>query len=244
MDSGASVWVIDSELSTELGLERGEAASVEGAGGETESRWCRASQVRVGPVTFPNPRFLEIDLSGIFATLGVDVGGICGYDLFEQCVVEMDMDRPSLRLHDPAAFELPESPPGRWEPLILNGRLLCVEAVFEGHKGLFRIDTGAGSGTVLFHSPAVRMFDLLDGRDLEEGMSEETVGTMHYRVGRLRSFEFGGREFDSLLVGFSTDDAGAMADSTMTGTVMRDLLLPFNIVFDVGRQRIAFIQRS
>jgi hypothetical protein len=195
----------------------------------------------MGPVTLAQPWLVEIDLAPIAEALGTEVRGVCGFDLFRACVVELDLEAPSLRLWDPASFDLET---GGWQELILHGRLLCVRARFEGRTGLFRLDTGAGKGTVLFHSPAVHKLGLLDGREVEDGSSVEAMGTMRYKIGRLANFELGGRRFDAPVAGFSIDETGAMADSATTGTIAREFLTPFRLVFDVSRQRIAFIERT
>lgn len=241
VDSGAAAWAIDRELAQKQGLKPAGDAAVEGAGGSAKTRWCVAKRIEIGPAVFGACKMVELDLSAVSKAMGVSVGGICGFDFFAACVVELDLKTPSLRVFAPNSFDLKA---GSWQKLTLHGQLLCVNAKFEGHTGLFRIDTGAGRGTVLFHSPAVRALRLTEGRALEPGTSEETLGTMHYEIGQLADFELANKRFESPTVGFSTDESGAMADSTTTGTLMHDFLAPFEIVFDVGSRRIAFLSRD
>jgi len=241
VDSGAAAWAIDRDLAQKQGLKPTGEATAEGAGGSAKTQWCAAKRIEIGPAVFEACKMVELDLSPVSKAMGVPVGGICGFDFFAACVVELELEAPSLRVFAPDHFELKD---GSWQKMTLHGHLLCVNAKFEGHTGLFRLDTGAGQGTVLFHSPAVRTLRLTEGRKLESGASDETLGTMHYEIGQLADFELANKRFESPTVGFSTDESGAMADSTTTGTLMHDFLTPFKIVFDVGSRRIAFLPRD
>ncbi len=242
LDSGAGGWGIDPALADEAGLlsigDDGENA----AGRDGATLWRQGRAVRVGPVTLPRPRFLEIDCGPLNRALGVELSGICGYELFRDCVVELDLEAATVRIFDPASFELKDAP---WQELVLQNKLPCVRARFEGNRqGLFKLDTGAGKGSVLFHSPAVREMGLLAGRVVSDAESAETFGTLNCKTGRLEYLLLGGRRFNNPLVGFSVDERGARADSSTTGTIARELLTPFRLVFDYSHSRIAFAPRT
>ncbi len=240
LDPEAGGWGIDPALANEAGLKSFGAG--DDPGGAGASLWRQGSAVRVGPVTLARPRFLEIDCAALIRALDVEIAGICGYELFRECVVEIDLEAAAVRIYDPATFEIKDAP---WQELVLQNRLPCVRARFEGNRqGLFRLDIGAGKGTVMFHSPAVREMGLLAGRVVSEPEGLEAFGTLNCKVGHLEYLLLGGRRFGNPQVGFSLEELGARADPGTAGTIARGLLSSFRLYFDYSHSRIAFAPRG
>ena len=236
LDSGAAAMVIDSRVAEELEMASfGEVLAVGGAG-RVRARYREGRELKLGPLTLEDPIFIELDIGFLSSIFGVEVAGICGYDVFAHAVVEMEPANDYAAIHDPTSFELAD---GSWQGLVLDERIPCIQARFEGgHSGLFKIDTGA-NGTVTFHAPAVARLGLLQGRELQRAKTGGVGGLGDVLMGTLEWFELGGRRFDSPTVGFSRTDIGGLADPYTLGNLGQGLLSSFRLVFDYSNERFA-----
>jgi hypothetical protein len=172
----------------------------------------------------------------------VPVAGILGFDFFARAVVAIDYATPRVEVYAPGAYALPEGE--AWGRLVLDGRLPCVEATFEGdRRGIFRIDTGA-SGTVQFHAAAVERMDLLAGRETRPMQVGGVGGMRTIGGGELAWFELAGHRRAPLEAGFEPERGPQDISDHVAGTLGGDLLKPFTLVLDVPGSRIAFLPRG
>ena len=105
-DSGAHHTIVDPYLVQRLGLVTGSAGTTRGTGqGDVPIRHVAPFVLTVGTAKLAIADPWEIDLSGTGNPTWMH--GLIGADLLEAYVVEMNPDRPSLRLFDPAAFAKP-----------------------------------------------------------------------------------------------------------------------------------------
>lgn len=231
------------------GLELASAGELEihGAGKASKGVLKTASTFSLGPITIARPVLTEIPQETVellSKSFGIEVAGVCGFDLFSRAVVEFDKKGDRVTIHDPASYKLPA---GRWENLVLHQKIPCVNCRFEGnHEGLFRLDTGAAHGSrplVLFHAPAVVSLDLLKDREVVAAQTAGAGGQFDARIGSLKEFVLGGRRFADVTAVFALAVEGALTDVYTLGTFGGELLTPFTIVFDYSHQRIAFIDR-
>jgi hypothetical protein len=206
----------------------------------------RSASFALGPITLSQTVFIQASQESwdlINKGFGREVAGTCGYDLFSRAIVELDVKRNLLMLHDPQAYQLTS---GRWESLALNHKVPCVRCRFEGgREGLFQLDTGAANGDtqlVVFHAPAVERLKLLEGRKASPIKVGGVGGIVEARMGKLDDFEVGGHRFTSVTGLFMLGHEGALADPYTIGTFGGGLLTPFNIVFDYPHRRIAFLE--
>lgn len=241
LDSGAGGMVIDKLTAQQAGLEVFGEIPVVGIGGIVPGRFRQGKSFQVGPVTWQDPIYVEVDLSAVSMALGRKIVGICGAPLFKRTVVEIEATEPRLTLHDPEKYKLEG---GTWLPLTLKGNLPCVKARFEGDReALFRVDTGAG-GTVTFHTPAVATWKLLDGRATQSSLSGGVGGMQQERAGLLDWFELAGHRFDKPRVTFSQAKTGAFADEYLAGNIGAGFLTNFKLVFDYPHSRLALVKKA
>jgi hypothetical protein len=183
-----------------------------------------------------------MDLGNIRNMMGEDVFGIVGYDILMRCVAEITVAENTLKLFDPKAHRLG---PASWQTLTFNQSVPAVPAAFDGnHKGLFRIDTGAGGpngfGNVVFHSPAVQDLHLLRGRKV----SRMKLPLGKVAMGKVAWFEFAGHRFENPDVVFAVDPQGIFGDEYVEGNIGVDFLKPFRMVLDFPSTRVAFLPRG
>jgi len=150
-------------------------------GGKEAAAFRQGRLFELGPLRFENPMYVELDLSFLAGIFDEEIVGIVGYDVFARSVVELDPATGEASLHDPATYTLKG---GEWRELLLDGRVPAVQASFEGHTGLFRLDTGA-NGTVTFHGPTVARLDLLAGRELGSGSAGGVGGSIPTSTGTI-----------------------------------------------------------
>lgn len=241
-DTGAGAHVICPPVADRLGLEPFGSVAAVGVGGSVQAPFYRAASLALGPVTTDAPLFIGIDLSMLNGFFGVEIGGIVGYPLMGRVVAEIDMADGAVSLHDPGGYVLPAG--AAWEELLIYGRHPCVRVRYEGHEGVFRLDTGAAGSTVAFHAPAVERLRLLEGRTLGPARLGGVGGFVEARSGTLEWFELGGRRLESVEVAFATGRVGAFADAYTDGNIGGDLMLPFRLVFDYAGRRMAFVPRD
>lgn len=239
LDSGADGMMIDAALADRLGLPIvGRTRSIGADGRPRDATFRRGRSFRVGRLTFDNPLFLALDLSGNNAPPGATRFGVIGYDVFARAVVEFARGGEWATICDPAAYRLPS--PGRWQPLDFLDLAPAVVTRFEGGRsGLFQIDTGA-AGAVDFYRQYVEAERLLAGRETREVESAGAGGAFAMRAGRIGWFELGGRRFAGVEAGFRANfsrEGGA-------GIVGRELMAPFLVVFDYPHRRIAFVDAA
>ena len=167
-----------------------------------------AKMFSLGPASFKDPLFLELDLHQLSGIFKVKLAGIVGYDFFRRFTVGVNLSKPQVSVFDSAKYTLPS---GAWSPMKFSTGNPGVEATFEGdHKAWFRIDTGA-NGTVTFHSPTVDRLGMLKGRDNKPAGMAGVGGTTEAEVGKLAWFELGGHRFEKVEATFSLLKTGAFA---------------------------------
>lgn len=241
LDSGAGLLVIDKSKADQLKMEQFGKLPIVGIGGVEVSRLRAAKTFDLGPLRISDPIYLELDLSIISRAVGIDLAGIVGYDVFASSVVSLDLDGPSVSIHDPRKFQLLD---GKWQKLWIDGKVPAVEAAFEGdRRGVFRLDTGAPN-TVTFHAPTVERYGLLEGRDTRPTFLGGVGGASKAVSGPLEWFEIAGYRFEKPQVAFSLATSGAFADEYTAGNIGGGFLHPFRVVFDYSLSRIAFVQKA
>lgn len=242
-DSGAGATCLDTKLIKELELEQfGELPAI-GVGGAVKTRFSKPESISLGRATFKDPTVIGLDLAFLSAPMGAKIAGIIGYGVFHRCVVELDMEKNTVALFDPKTYDQ-NRVQNRWQKLYQTARVACVEAEFEGHKGIFKLDSGAAGSTVALHAPTVEKFKLLDGRDTTETLAGGVGGNVSAKSGKLKYFELGGHRTDDIEVTFATTAKGAFNSADTLGNIGGDLLKPFKIVFDYQNKRIAFVKRE
>ena len=161
--------------------------------------------------------------------------GTLGYDLFARAVVEWADRGGRVRICDPAAYRLPSG--AEWQRLEHIDSTPAFPGVAEGHSGLFQIDTG-NAGTVDFAKPFHERNNLLRSRTTRQVQVLGSGGNFAVEFGKLADFKFAGQDYRDIEVSFRT---GGVSREGSAGTIGRDVLERFTLVFDYPHQRLAFL---
>jgi len=239
-DTGAGICCVSPTKVEELGLKEAGSIDSVGVGGGQNSKLVRADSMSVGPATFSDHVLMVTDLAFLKQHLGEEISGVIGYGVFSMCIVEMDLKEARIGIHNPEEHALADLP---WEELIVVDRIPAVHARFEGHEGVFRLDTGA-NGTVTFHQPAVKKWELLNDREVKDAKLGGVGGFVAAKEGNLAWFEIGGVRTENVSARFALEAKGTFAEEKKDGNIGVELLKPFTLYFDYENGRMAFVPRA
>lgn len=240
VDTGAGITVLNSTLAGKLDLKKVGAVPALGVGGSVESPLYQLDNFEVGPLRLEHSVVIALNLDFLTTPLAHEIDGILGFDVLSRCVFELDLGAGRVALNDPAKYRNAEL---TWGKLYLPGRIPAVDATFEGHAGVVRLDSGKSGEPITFHYPAVQRFKLLEGRATTAFEAGGVGGTVPTARGKLKSLEFAGQKLTDLEAGFVTEGRGALADAYAAGVMGAQLMRRYNIVIDYPGRRIAFVKQ-
>jgi hypothetical protein len=236
LDSGADSSIVDEAVAKELGMAViGTHRSAGADGKPVEGTWRRAKSLTVGRIRIENAIFRAMDLSANNAPAGERRMGTLGYDLFARAVVEWGDGGRRVRICDPRTYRLPKG--ATWQRLEHIDSTPAFRGVAEGVSGLFQIDTG-NAGTIDFAKPFHERNNMLRSRPTRQVQVLGSGGSFAVEVGQLADFKFAGQDYRNLEVAFRT---GGVSREGSAGTLGRDVLERFTLVFDYPNQRLAFL---
>ncbi len=240
LDTGSTLTMLDRGLADALGLAaEGDLTGI-AVGGTTA-----VSLVSVPGIDLGDARMLhQVVGTAPFAEdlaeqLGVEVGGLLGYDFFSRFVVALDFDARTCTLMRPGSW----SPSG--EGVVLPVEFVeqqpTVEATLDGElRGAWRVDTGADGLAV--HAPQAAAWDLDQrhpgGRDL---VASGLAGPTTLRLVRADSFQLGPYEIQDPLLLISTDRAGVLSAGAIAGNVGTGILDRFVVTVDFPGSRLQLV---
>jgi Aspartyl protease len=239
-DSGASA-ALSPELAKRLGLRLSKPQSGSGTGAAAvETSTTTLSQVALGSLVLRDQTADVIpmrDMPPAFGTQQID--GIIGRPVFSTSVVEVDYGESQVILTDPQNLV-----PSATDQVVSFTRIRdvpLVDAALDGHSGTFGVDLGARSSLLVTSSFAER-YNL--GKSLPSSAEMITGwglgGPIHSRLARAHSLTFANFTIENPIVRLSTQKAGLLSKSDISGLIGADILRQFCITFDDSRHRIFF----
>lgn len=236
LDTGAAVNTISGTAAERAGLREIGSSQLQSIFGLVETPIYKADELQLGPATLDAPFFYEMDFAPIEQAFNMEIDGVVGFDFFARAVIELEMKSDRIAIFDPETYDRSGI---SWVELILDSQHPVVKGSFEGVKdALFRLDIGAGHSNVIFHTPAVKEHSMLENRETET----RQLGQFDVAFGEIESFEFAGKKFENLPVGFAITEGGPFSDPYTVGNIGGGLLGDFRVVFDYSNERIAFIE--
>ncbi|MCP4547594.1 MAG: hypothetical protein GY835_14135 [bacterium] len=236
-DSGAGGCIINTSVIDDLGWEPVCGGIISGVGGEESAFIYRASSLSLGSLRVDSPLFVGFDLEDIGLYFDLPLGGIVGYGVLAPAVVEFDFVEESISVHDPDLFDDSDLV---WQELTVYRNQPWVRAEFEGHQGIFALDTGAPRSGLSIHPTTVMKYGLLADRQGQSGSMSGIGGQNAGQRSKMENFRLGGRTFTDVPTLFLTESEGALNNIYTDGNIEGRLLRAFHIVFDYSRRRICF----
>jgi len=238
VDSGSGPMIIDKAKADSMHLQTIGHDTGTGVGGSVESSTRVVSEFSLGPVTMRNQRFGDFDLAQITKGGAVPIAGIVGSAFMRRVVMTINWNGPVVKVFDRTKFKLDR---GNWERLRFSGGNPAVYAGISGApKSWYRLDSGA-AGFLTLHSPFVKKWNFLEGKDTTASSSTGAGGTVTARTGKVKWFEFSGRRFENPTIQFSTATVGTFSDPYLAGNIGIDAISKFEVVLDFTGSRVAFL---
>ncbi|BBN03166.1 hypothetical protein MPTK1_2g21310 [Marchantia polymorpha subsp. ruderalis] len=248
VDTGASSLTITSEKAEELDMYAFGEAYVTGVEGEVKCQFRRAKSFQIGPLTIEEPIFMEVPMAGVVRGIS-PVAGICGYDIFFHCTVEMSYKMGTLSFFDTYLYnKASKIRASQWQSMYMLENVPHVPAYFMENEAIFLLDTGAGGVDIIFHGRAVEKFRLNQTLELAGTASVKGINTsgkgLQVQYGILDSLEVAGQSFNRVKALFpAKGTCGSLDFSEYTaGVLCGDLLTNLLVVLDYGNRRFALIQ--
>lgn len=239
VDSGAQASVIDRRFARALGLETALSPPMIafGVNGAPQVGRSVGAPLRLGELSAPKLRALELDLGGLPSFDGRVIRMIVGRDLLRSAVLDIDFSERRLAFR-PAAPTLP--PDAVNVPVRRVRQGLHAEVEVEGVTVEVLIDTGASAGLALGAQAAERAGLLRPGREMRWSRSVTFGGVSRDRQVTARAVRFAGRTIQDLPVQVFTSSRPDMLPDGLLGV---GLLERFRVVLDLARGRLDLIPR-
>lgn len=238
LDTGASGMTITSRAAKRAGLNAIASTAIQG---QLPTTVFQGRSLNLGQLTLLNPQFAGLDMPWAKLYFGERIAGICGWDVFAHSIVEIDMQRQVVSVHDPAGYNASSA---QWQPFeLVNGRP-HVHAQFQTQSGKtgdghFLLDTGYSERVWLFPT-AVEQFDLFDdarGREKKMIMVDASADVRNLR---LDWFEFADRRQHNVEAVMSVGSATTRQERIpIAGMIGLGLLGDGRVVIDYQNSRLA-----
>ncbi len=258
-ESGPYPFVLDTGCGDLTALDTGTAQSVglvstiigEGGGaGEELVQFglVDSTVVSLPGLTFVGRPLLTLPVRRLDAQWGKRKDGLLGGDLLSTLVTHIDYAQRRVVFHDAAIYEY--AGPGERLPVTLRGNDIVVRARVLLHganaplQADFLLDTGVRLS--VFNSPFAREHALAEQspRTLTGITGFGIGGASQGIIGRVRELRLGSFAFANPVMSFSTDEAGALADTSLAGIIGADILSRFTLVLDYRRSQIILAKNA
>lgn len=167
--------------------------------------------------------------------------GTLGNDFFERVVVEIDYQRQTVRLYDPASYNY--SGAGVAFPLTFSAGLPLIQAKFTEPKGKvleapFVVSTANDASIVLF-DPYSESHRLLSSHwktipCVDPGLNASGTAP----VGRLKAFDLGRYTTVDILTALSKAELPGSTDAHVAGMIGAAMLSRFTVIFDYPHRQV------
>lgn len=163
--------------------------------------------------------------------------GSVGYEFLAE--FRMTIDYPAKTITLTSYDSIQTSGPGATTiPFYTDGHSIHVEAEVEGHRGMFRLDTGDGNTVTLFPGFANEHQIVAEGERSANGGG--IGGAVRASRLTLSRFRLGGTTFEDLPARLSQNKAGSFATRSLAGNLGGGLLRCFRVTFDYRARTVTF----
>lgn len=241
LDVGATSSVINTRLVRELGLPTKGKVKGSSSGGAIEVDLVPGISFALPGVKVSNLTVGSISLDPFAPVLGRAIGGVIGYDLLSQFVVEIDYGTKTINLHAPNGYRYAGA--GARLPFKLIDKQPFIDASItaEGRtpvKGKFGVST-ASSGALLLNRLFVEAQRLLQAvTKTSQGNTGGVGGLTRTLVGRVKNIRVGRFDIENPIVSFSQATKGEQASAAHDGVLGGEVLRRFKLILDYARRQI------
>jgi hypothetical protein len=249
LDTGdGDLTALDEGMAQSIGLRSAIIGEGGGAGEEIVQFGLADSTIVSMPgLSFAERPLLTLPVRRLDAHWGKRKDGLVGGDLLSTLVTRIDYENERVVFHDAASYEY--TGPGERIPVEMRGNYIMIPVeVFlygadEPRDAVFLLDTGVRIS--VFNNPYAKKHALAaqSPRTLAGVTGFGIGGASKGIIGRVRGIRIGSFRFENPVMTFSTDESGALADTSFAGIIGADFLSRFTVVLDYRRSQI-FLEKS
>jgi hypothetical protein len=249
LDTGSGVSVLDTAFAREAQMEgTGQNIGLKGSS-NTSARLGTVRSVALSGAHLSNLLVAAVPLDAVRATVGHDVQGTLGYDVFDQFVVTVDYAARTVTLTEPSSFVYHGS--GIVVPIVLYRRLPIVTGQVslpggESVPARLQLDLGASNYALRLATPFVREHGLNQDTASRLGLLGIGVGGItEGRVLRLPSLMLAGLVVRNPTVALSHEADGALGlHADADGAIGAQVFSRSRLILDYSRQRAILEPRT
>jgi predicted aspartyl protease len=234
LDTGAGMSVILRDLAEEMGLEISGDMKGSGAGGTVDVSFAELPGYSIQGIKFQPQTVAVIEMDELLGLLGVDVGGILGFDFLSRFVTKVDYANELVSFYDPETFEYDGE--GHEVDLHMESSVFEVSATLDGeHSGTWLFDLGASSVSV---NGVYALREGLTKRKGYLGMGHGAANAYQTKTVPCDSIQFAGYTLYDQRFTFRTGATDASAIVDRIGTLGNTLFRHFVLYCDYANERI------
>lgn len=187
---------------------------------------------------------LEEDYLELKNSMGTDVHGILGYELFSRFVVKIDYEAKKLTLIQPEHFK-PKKNYQEMDIKIEDTKPFIELDVSvrdsSTMRAKFLVDTGASHGMLIEEDSDKRL--RLPAKNIPSILGRGIAGVITGKIARSKSLKIGKYELKDLVTSFPDDyayrdSAGSKSFSPRNGSIGGDLLSRFTVIFNFPGEKM------
>ena len=249
VDSGSGISVLDSAFVREAGVDLSSgSAEVKGTAGTTV-RLGTARSVQVGDAQLTGVAIASVPLDAVRGSVGHDIEGTLGFDLFDQYVVNVDYSAHTLTLSEPDSYVYRGT--GITVPLTVSHRLPVVTASLTTRtQGTIpthlHLDLGASGYALRLAAPFVRAHNLMADTSTVNGILGIGVGGLiRGDLLRLPALSVGGVTIHRPSTALSHESGGAFGEAAESdGAIGASVWSRMHLIIDYSRSQLLLEPRG
>jgi hypothetical protein len=250
-DSGAGVTVIDQKVAKNLKLDISGTSKIRTSGKTLETKESLSNELTFSDkFKIPDIPLIIMDLSHISEYLKLKVDGIIGFDLLKSAIVETNIDDLKLIFFKNVNYKYSGNAfPLKLIELESNHFGLPVEIKLKRRDKFItlvvKIDTGAAN-YLTFHNEVIRKHDLINQKmkyKIRKGFGADSTMTRNLQ-GKISAVKFASTEWNNIPVVFEIDPLNQNSKRQADGLIGQELLLDFNITYNLNANVIYLEKRN
>lgn len=234
IDTGASINAVTQHVADQLRMRAEGRTWVETSDGGAGASFRRGADFALGPFSHRDGVFLELDGEALKESFRTPLAGICGYDFFARCRVELSAT--TITLQSPHDDPWPDG-----IPVWFEGRVPVVHCRCPQGDLALAVDTGS-AGQVVLHPPAVWRLGFKVGRPRFRGRG--LTGVISFARRTIPWLDVGGVRFERVELMLSTAGDRGPSGIATDGTIGWGLLKRMVLGLDYPHRQIRLLGRS
>jgi hypothetical protein len=233
LDTGTLTSSIDLGLARRLRLPLGAPREISGAGtSKRAGRRTTVPELAIGSLKVQSLEAVAIDLSGMSGTLGRPLGGVLGFSLLRDRVVQIDYFQRRVRFLNDSAPSVAAGKGFTFPMVFHEGSVLPVlrECYVNGSSATITLDTGSSLGLVLFPGGVEKLHLSEVATSGAPLRADGYLGKAHLTRGWVTSLKIGPHDLGAVEVafvqrGYGEGGSSAWRDGSLGNAILQDFVL-------------------